>query len=168
MRLRFPKPSVKDDSEEIIELLRDRLRQMKLRVPRRPRGAHDRPLDPKVPRDITMLNDEQLGRLHGEFAAMVAYVNGQLGLKSVEAAIARRADKITRARVRLTKEGTVDDKAAETEIDPRVVETGELLLVAESVEVMTKAIYDGYVVGRDLCSRELTRRMNLIQGRQTV
>jgi hypothetical protein len=145
---------------EVLELLRERLQKMRLRVPRRPKDIDGNPLDPQMPADITMLNDEQLGRLHGEFAAMVSYVYGQLGLRAVEHSISKRADKLMRAQVRLGKSGTVEDKAASTETDSRTRAVSELLLVAEATERLTQAIHDGYLVGRDLCSRDMTRRMS--------
>jgi hypothetical protein len=148
------------DGREVLDSLKDKLKRMKLRVPERPRTDDGKLIDPRIPADITLLNDEQLGRLHGEFAAMSAYVYGQLGLRSVEHSIQKRIDKVTRAKVRLLKSGTVDDKAAKTEVDSRVKSSGEKLIVAEGAEVLTQAIMDSYLVGRDLCSREMTRRIN--------
>jgi hypothetical protein len=152
--------------DELIVLLNERLRKMKLRVPHRPKDENERDMNPEMPADITSLNDEQLGKLHGEFAALASYVYGQLGLRSVEHAISKRADRLTRAKVRLEKDGTVEDKAAKTEVDKRTQAVSELLLVAEGTEVLTKAIHDGYLVGRDLCSREMTRRMNTNQNQR--
>lgn len=154
------KAEAEREKDQFIDELRVRLQRMKLHVPRRPKDENDEVLDPSMPSDITNLNDTRLGQLHGEFAAMASYVYGQLGLRSVEHAIAKRAERLTRAKVRIEKSGTVEDKAAKTEVDSRTRAVSELLLIAESTEVLTRAVFDGYLVGRDLCSREMTRRMN--------
>lgn len=160
MRLKKPVPR-RDNGEAILLELKERLRRMKLRVPQRPKDEKGNYIDPQVPPDITKLNDEQLGKLHSQFAAMMAYVYGQVGLRAVERAIAEQTNIKTRAHVRLVKTGTVADKQAKVETDSRAETSGEMLLVAQSAEGLTQAIFNAYQVGRDLCSRELTRRMNV-------
>lgn len=154
-------PEVKDDSEEVLQVLHERLKRIRLKVPPRPLGPDGKPANPVLPRDITLLTDEKLGRLHGEFAAMVSYTYGQLAVQSVKHGISKRYERIVRAKVRLTKSGTVDDKAAKVEVDPRVQKSSLDMLAAESMEVLTESIHQGFQVGKDVCSREITRRMGL-------
>lgn len=151
----------RDDSEEVLDAIRHQLKRMKLRAPPRPRDEDGKLLDPIIPADITQLTDERLGQLQSEFAAMAQYTQMQLALRAVEHAIAKRNDRIMRARVRLEKSGTNDDKAAKTDVDSRAKKTTQMLLVAESAERLTQAVHDGYIIGRDLCSREQTRRQQL-------
>lgn len=159
------KQDAEEEKDQFIAELKERLQKMKLRVPHRPKDESEEYLEPMMPGDITSLTDEGLGKLHGEFAAMVSYVYAQMGLRAVEHAISKRADRLMRARVRLEKSGTVEDKAAKTEVDSRTRAVSELLLVAESTEVLTKSILDGFIVGKELCSREMTRRIANSNGR---
>lgn len=151
------------DQDAVIDAMRERLKSMRLHSPRRPKKEDGSLLDPSLPADITSINDEHLGRLHGEFAAMCQYAQFQLAMRATEHAIAKRVDRFTRARVRLEKSGTNDDKAAKVEIDSRTRKSGIELLVGEGQERLTQAIFDSYLIGRDLCSREMSRRMGLIK-----
>jgi hypothetical protein len=151
----------KDDSGDILDALRQQLTRMRVRAVRRPVDAEGEPLQPQFPHDVSKLTDEALARRQSEFAAMAQYAQFQLALRAVEHSIARRADRITRAKVRLEKSGTNDDKAAKTEVDSRSRATSHLLLIAEGGERLTQAVLDGYIIGRDLCSREQTRRQSM-------
>lgn len=128
------------------------------RIPRRPKNPDGSFLDPQLPTDLTLVEDEELGRIHSEFACMARYAQLVIAVKAVEAAKVKRGDKVIRARVRLEKSGTNPDKDAKTEIDPRTRQSAVEVLIGEGVESMSKAMLEGYLIGRDACSREQTRR----------
>lgn len=152
------------EREVVLQQLRDRLKQMRVKAPRRPRAEDGSKLDPLLPPDVTAITDEELGRLQGEFALMAQYAQFQVALRSIEHAIAKRGDRFTRARVRMEKTGAQADKAAKVEVDPRTRAISFELLVGESQETLTEAVLQGFVIGRDLCSREQTRRMGTYGG----
>lgn len=139
-----------------------RVEAMKLRLPPRPmkrlKGGEEIPLDPALPSDLTLLTDEKLGRLFSEFACMAQYVTFTLAMRSVEASAKKAREKFTRAKVRMEKTGTVVDKEAKVEVDPRTREAVFDHTVADGTEVLTRAVMEGYLIGRDACSREMTRR----------
>lgn len=142
-------------------LARVKLNMGPLQLPyiRRPAiGSSDELLNPRLPINLTSLNDVQLGRLHGEFCLMAQYVQLQMAVKAVEKATAQKAEKITRAESLLRRSGTVADKAAQVEIDPRVLARSLSSLVGENVEKLSEAFFEVFLIGRDACSREMSRR----------
>lgn len=161
-RRRYQK-QVADEKDYVIDKLRERLRSMRLKMPKRPKDENGDWLDPMLPADITMITDEELGRIHGAFALMAQYVKFQVSLRAVEHAIAKRAENSIRARVRLEKDGTVADKGAQVEMDVRTRDVSLEALIGESEERLTAAILDGYLIGRDASSREIARRKELLR-----
>lgn len=165
MKLRLkklkPQQSVDTQDDAILESIKARLREMKVRAPRRPKNEDGSLLEPVLPADITAISDLALGKLHGEFACMAQYAQFQHALRAVEYSVEKRHDKITRAKVRMEKSGTNDDKAAKVEVDSRCRESSLRLLVGEGQERLTEAVLNGYTIGRDLCSREMTRRIGM-------
>lgn len=138
---------------------------LQVRVPPRPALKNGQLLEPLLPEDLTVLNDVLLGRLFSEFACMAQYVQLHLAAKSVNTAIKRRIERHIRASVRLEKDGTVEDKTAQVDVDIRSIDISFDLAVAEGVEVMTKGVMDMYVSGRDAISREITRRQMILKER---
>jgi hypothetical protein len=124
-------------------------------------------LNPVLPTDLTVLDDVAVGRLFSEFACMAIYVKLCLAVRVVETAEVKRSDKIMRARVRLEKEGTVEDKAAQVEIDHRTKSVSRELLLGEGVETLTSALMEAYLIGRDAVSRELSRRQKVYEMTRT-
>lgn len=141
-----------------VQEIKQKLDRMQIRLPARPLLESGEPLNPQLPPDLTYLTDTALGKLFSEFCCMAQYAQLQLAVKSVETSVRKRIEKVTRAESRLTKEGTVGEQEAQVDIDPVVREASFHVLVNEGTETMTNAMLQGYMIGRDACSRELTRR----------
>lgn len=120
-------------------------------------------LSPRLPPDLTVLDDVQLARLFSEFACMAQYVKLHLARLAVVASAAKRQEKLMRAKVRLEKSGQVGDRDAKTEIDPKTVDASFATHVAVGTLELTEAVMEGYLIGRDACSREQTRRQNVYE-----
>lgn len=144
--------------KEAVEGIKAKVDRMQLSFLARPKLSSGEFLDPRLPVNLTGLNDVQLGKLYGEFCIMAQYAQLQLALKGVDRAVAKQAERMTRAEVQLVRTGTVADKAAKVEIDARVQERSLATLVGENVEVLTDAFLQVYIIGRDACSREMSRR----------
>lgn len=163
-----PKEVGDDRLKEVFERIDKKFRTLGLRVPPRPVGEDGEPLDPVLPPDLTALSDQQLGRLFSQFACMAQYIQLYLARRGVETAVYKSEEKKLRAKVRLEKSGTSPDKDAKAEVDPRVREMGFHYLVAEGAWTMTDAAMNAFLIGRDATSREMTRRISLLQnGRAT-
>ena len=139
-------------------LVWDKFRRMGLPLPRRPKDRDGKDLNPQLPTDLTALNDAQLGKVYGEFCVMAQYAQTRLAVHSVTKSVQEAARRYAAAETRLRKEGTVADKASQAEVDPRVRARAVAVLVGESVETLTQAVLEGYLIGRDALSREMTRR----------
>ncbi len=132
--------------------------RLKIKVIDRPLGKDGLVLDPVLPRDLTQLNDTKLGVLYSEFSLMAQYVQLQIALLAVDKAVDQRRLKVDRARVALEKKGRVIDVAPLTEVDPRTRAAEFRALVSEGQHTLSKAAMEVYVIGRETCSREMTRR----------
>lgn len=151
-------PAFINGNELVMETLKKRLRKLKLKVLDRPLDKKGNPLSPQLPPDLTALNDEQLGRLYGHFCLMVQYVQLQLAVQSVKRALADRAEKYERARTWLLASGTVGDKEAQVEVDTQVQEASLEAITEGTSETLKDALMQSYLIGKDACSREITRR----------
>jgi hypothetical protein len=136
------------------------MRAMEMTAPKRPRFPNGERLDPELPSSLTSLNDVQLGDLYGQFAAMARWAQLQAAVRSREAAMKLREDRMVRAEARLRHDRS-PAMTAHIELDPQVKQVAYDLLVAESVAALTQAVFEGYLVARDALSRELTRRTGL-------
>lgn len=152
---------------KLTPVLVGRVRAEAARLPRwqRPLDVHGNPLEPQLPRDLTALNDAQLGTLWTQFCAMVQWSKGVLTEKAVEAAELARREKIVRAKVFLLATGNREEKAAKVETHPDVQDVTAALFMAVSVERLAGAVHEGYLVGKEAVSREVTRRIALDQHR---
>lgn len=147
-----------DGEKELKKSFGDVLKELDVRTVPRPKEAGGIPLNPVLPSDLTLLDDVELGRLFSEFACMAQYVKLRLAVKAVMFSYAKRGEKIVRAKTRLEKSGTVEDKSAKVEVDPRVREASFQTLVSEGADSLTDAVMECYLIGRDMCNREQTRR----------
>lgn len=147
-----------DRAEILEEIRRKTFTRLRVQAFPRPTKRDGTLLDPRLPSDLTVLNDVQLGRLYSEFACMAQYVQLHIAERAVEYSLAKAEDRHVRARVRLTKSGTNGDKEAKTEMDPRAAKTGLRLFKGEAIHSMTEAVMAAYIIGRDATSREMTRR----------
>lgn len=160
------KEAPKEDNRlrEVFDRIDSKFKSLGLTVPRRPKTLDGEDLNPELPADLTALTDQELGRLHGEFACMAQYIQLRLAQRSVETSVYKSEERKLRAKVRLEKTGTNPDKEAKAEVDPRVRELGFHYLVAEGAQTMTDAAMSAFLIGRDATSREMTRRISMIQN----
>ncbi len=152
-------PAFVDGNKLVMDILNRRLRKMKIELPDRPRDSDGGYLNPALPTDLTALNDEELGCLYGQFCMMVQYVQLQLAVQGVRRALADRAEKYIRARTWLTKSGTVGDKEAQVEVELAVQERSLEALTEGASESLKDQLMQSYLIGKDACSREVTRRL---------
>lgn len=152
-------PAFIEGNEHVMGILKKRLERMRIVLLERPTDAKGRDLNPVLPPDLTSLNDEQLGRLYGQFCQMVQYVQLQLATQGVKRALADRAEKWVRAKTWLMKSGTVGDKEAQVEVELAVQERSLKALTEGAAESMKDQIMQSYLIGKDACSREVTRRL---------
>jgi len=153
-------------SEEIsvFEEIAKVMKTSRLQMPERPKNEDGSDMNPMLPYDISIISSEELGKLYGQFACMCQYAKIRLAVRSVRKAISKRRDKMVRATVRLEKNGHDGDKTAKTEIDPRTTEVSLALLTEEGTELLMDAALESYLIGRDACSREMSRRDMVFRG----
>lgn len=156
-------PAFVDGHKLVMQTLRKRLKRMKIRMLSRPVDDDGENLNPVLPPDLTALNDEELGCLYGQFCQMVQYVQLQLSAAGVRRALAERAEKYARAEAWLRKSGTVGDKEAQVEVELAVQERSVEALVESASESMKDHLMQSYLIGKEACSRELTRRLGTQQ-----
>ena len=147
-----------DREERAVEVVRRRFEAMRLRPIARPLDEKGRELNPQLPSDLTSLNNHQLGKLYGQFALMAQYAQFHLAVHSVMRAEDEQKRKVTRAKVKLLKKGRVVDLEPQTEVDPKTREAEHEALISEGVYIMTKSALEGFLLGKEVCSREMTRR----------
>lgn len=154
---------------EAIRAAKKTLRRMQIDLPPRPVKSFTttikgkavqvvKPLNPVLPPDLTALSNRRLGRLYGEFCAMAQYAQLRLAIHAVENAVAKQVEKYVRAQARLRVRGRSGTITAEVEVHPVVRKRTAETLVADGVETITTAILQSYLICRDACSREMTRR----------
>lgn len=161
-KVRPPLPT----ADEAAKMIDARMKRMQLRIPKRPM-KDGKPLRPRLPADLTALNDVQIGKLYTEFCTMAQWCTLLLAVKAVEKAVAETSEKFARAEIRMGQEGTVADKNAMEELDTSVRARTLKTLAGKGTELLTNAFFQSYIIGRDAISRELTRRMGLAQERRT-
>lgn len=152
-------PTFLDGHDLVMGTLKKRLSKMRIKMIARPTDYDGHDLNPKLPPDLTALNDEELGSLYGHFCQMVQYVQLQLAVQGVRRALSERAEKYERARAWLMKGGTVGDKEAQVEVEQEVQAKGLEALVESAAESLKDHLMQSYLIGKDACSRELTRRL---------
>ena len=159
-KLRRARRSQDGAEDTVLVRLYAKLDELELHALKRPVDRKTgEPLEARLPSDLTALSDEQLGRRYTDFCRMAQYTQQRLAILGVEKAIAKTKDRYARAETRLLQTGPAADKLAKVEVDELVRERGIDLLTAEGVERITHALFESYVIGKDACSRELTRRM---------
>jgi len=130
----------------------------RVRWARRPSDDDGADADPDMPNDITRIPGEELGMLHGQFAALGAWLEDQLARAEVQQAITEAYFEHVKAAIRLGVSGTVPDKTAKTANDPDVL-AGELeVLKAQARYRLLRARLRGYEKCATALSREMTRR----------
>lgn len=138
-----------------------RVKKAQIRMPTKPEYN-----EPRLPRDITKLSNRDIGNLMVQFGAWSSYAGGVLAQADVDRIMWTRIESVIRAKVMLSLIGGMGgsklyEKKAEIELDDDVRKAARELSVAEATYKLTQAIANGYVTGKELCSREITRREKL-------
>lgn len=141
-----------------------RFKQDAVRLPGRPLAETGDALEPRLPYDVTRLNDHELMRLFNSYVRVLQWAGVQHAKSAVEAAEYRRQEKIMRAKKFLVAGGNRETRSAEVETNPQVIEVGMKAGVAESMREILYALKEGYLEGKAVISRELTRRVELERG----
>lgn len=147
-----------------LDRIRVKMAAAKMRMSPRPLDDNGDPLDPQLPNDLTQMNDTALGALLTKFVRVLQWAKGVTAQHDVDAAEAKRRDKIARAKARI-RLGDQPGAAQMIEVDPAVEAASMDLMVAEGAAKLSGAVYEGYLAARDGISRELTRRIELEQHR---
>jgi len=115
-------------------------------VPEEPKGLKKL----KLPSDVTKLTSEQLGKLMGEFAAVLSYIEFEVAKVNVE-----RAARENRYKSLLKRQKLGGDKA------PTDIEIEQAFMEAEKIKalyVLLDGIRGAHRTAYQALSRELTRR----------
>lgn len=122
----------------------------------------DRPGDepPRLPRDITDLDDPALMRLFGELTAWAEHLSVMFAAASVDEKEAEEALKTAEAQgsVRHAAEKTVTAAKAKTASDPAVQEAATRYRASYAYRKMLQPIVEGVANRAAFLSRELSRR----------
>lgn len=114
--------------------------------------------DPKLPEDITKVDDHELGRLLGQFSAMIQYLEERVALADISSTDKDTVLDALKAEVRLLATGTVPDKTAIVLTHPTVIEALLQSLQASAVVKLLKSRMSGYERAYGAISREISRR----------
>lgn len=146
---------------EAAKMIREGVSAMRLTPPERPLTKDGEIIEPRIPHDLTILNEQQLFRLYSEFCALQAYCQGQLGWIEAEKLVRKRAARMTRSVAKVRKKGSVPVSMLEAvlDVDEETEAKENALLVQDGIAIITDAMLKAYTVGADACSRELSRRL---------
>lgn len=134
---------------------------MKLSLPELPVDDQGVALMPKLPHDITRLSNDSLARLYGQFAAVAAYADAQLGLSDIEHADADYEFELSEANVGLQTEGSSRDKREwQTLLSQSVRDKKAQALQRRARKVLLTALLKGFDKAIAALSREQTRRQD--------
>lgn len=148
-------------------MVRKRMEQVRMSRWAKPCGPDKIDLDPKLPHDLTAINEHQLGMLWTQFCAMVQWSKMVATDFAVDAAEAKMVDRRLRAKAFLqTKgDGSREERAAMVETEDLVVQSVNHLFYCEALRDLSLAVYEGYLTGKEAISREITRRQSLEEHR---
>jgi hypothetical protein len=117
---------------------------------------------PKLPEDITELDDEDLMRLFTKLIAYIDFLSTQAALAQIDERESERCLNQVEAEVTANLPVAKGDKVsvikAQAAADPSVVEAAELYSSAYSYRKIIESMLDNYERDAMLVSRELTRR----------
>ena len=134
-------------------------RALRMSKPDRPVMPDGDPLEPRVPHDLTLLTDVALGRLHSEFACMQQYAQACLGWIEAQKILDRRAARLTRAEGKVSYSGKATLMEAVVDLEPKTRAKEDQSIVSDAVATITTAMMRSMEIGKDACSREMTRRI---------
>jgi hypothetical protein len=142
----------------VMQKAQAKLKKAGLPKPTQYRDDEDEPLDPKLRADLPSISNAELGVLMGQFVAMCEYAAYAAAVADVNRTTALSILNFVEAKVRLSKSGTVRQRADKTEVDPRVVAARTEFLERDAVATLTAALQKNYERGYTALSREISRR----------
>jgi len=132
---------------------------IKLELPKRPTDQWGKELNPRLPWDITKIDDQELGMLHGQFTAMYQYGIAQLGLVDVDYTEGKYLADLEEAKAGLRAEGdNAQQRKLNAQTDPRYVEFEAMRADRTARRALLSRVVDGYLEAKNCLSREMTRR----------
>lgn len=141
------------------KLVQERFGALRLSMPDRPVTDDGEIIEPRVPHDLTILKDHELGRLYSEFSCMMQYAQASLGWIEAQRLLDKRAARMTRSEAKVLHTGKVALLEAMVDLEPKTRAKEHQATVSDAVAIITTAMFKSYEVGRDACSREMTRRI---------
>lgn len=118
-----------------------------------------------LPRDVTSLNDDQLGNLMAAYSQWITYIDYQLAIADGQREAAETYLTYIQARVRIeiksrqgSEKRTVQDKNDIMETNDKVVAAKEKYVFWESTYRLTKSLRDSAQLAWDTVSRRITQR----------
>ena len=166
-RLRESRKGIAGRAKQAIKEVYQFRKSLKIAEPKRPLDTDGARLEPVLPPDLTALSDEELGMLHGQYASMAQYATHHLAVVALRRAVCATVERRLKALARIRGKGKHYEKAAQAEIQEEVQDAVDALLVEENSHTLTEAILQGYLIGRDATSREMTRRYNLVRDQRS-
>lgn len=142
----------------IVREAKEFLTTMGLRLPRRPKDKHGRPLDPVFPSDLSITTSDELGRLHSEFTAMATYAFGRLAVIDTVQEIAAYNEKLERTENYLRGNGPVKDREAQGLTNETSVDRAYVYYVKNAKYRLLRVVAEGFERKAKALSREITRR----------
>jgi hypothetical protein len=134
--------------------------QLQIPVPQKPSV-----LIVELPRDVTALNDDQLGNLMASYSQWISYIDYQLAIADGQREAAETYLTYIQARVRIeiksrqgSEKRTVQDKNDIMETNDKVVAAKEKYVFWESTYRLTKSLRDSAQLAWDTISRRITQR----------
>jgi hypothetical protein len=114
--------------------------------------------DPDMPSDVTELSSQELGTLYAQFVAYTEFLESKAALAEITSEEDAAYHLHIEAEVRLSKSGTVQDKAAKTLQDPKYIESEIRAISSKAKAKLLRARAKGYERCGNALSREMTRR----------
>ena len=126
----------------------------------------DQTKQPNMPRDISVLDSEELSELFTQLTAWSNYVAGQLAAAQVDEYVLNKKKDSLEARLFLEKDNSkvkgerVTRINREVAADPRIMDLEEEVAHAYAYRKMVEVISNNFERDVALVSREITRRTN--------
>jgi len=126
----------------------------------------DQSEQPKMPKDISVLDSDELSQLFTQLTAWSNYVAGQLAAAQVDEHVLNKKKDSLEAKLFLDKDNSkvkgerVTLIKAQVAADPRIMDLEDELTTAYAYRKMVEVIANNFERDVALVSREITRRTN--------
>ena len=140
-----------------------RFQALKLKALDRPLDDEGQVLEPTLPKDLTQIEDSVLGWLFTSFARLSQYSAAHLSRAETETATLKRAFKLKAAEAAIAYNGPRGLMKASLTVNPTLRALEDQILASEALGLLIKGLHSGYLIGHQTCSREMTRRMSLLE-----